>query len=177
MNNASLPSSGLKAAVIGGLVAGTADLLYAFIAYGFIGASPARILYSIAAGWLGRSAALEGGVAVALLGLVSHYFILCVAAGMYVAAAARMPMLTRRPFVCGAAFGLCIFGVMNYVVVPLSAAEGAGPSGTFLVTGLLAHTLLVGVPIALVARYFTRRKSGHAGVSDGQRRGVAVPPT
>jgi uncharacterized membrane protein YagU involved in acid resistance len=176
MNNPSL-SFLVRAALAGGLVAGTADLLYACVAYGFVGASPPRILYSIAAGWLGREAALEGGVGVALLGLVSHYLILCVAAGIYVAVANRLPVLTRRPVVCGAAFGLCVFVVMNYVVVPLSAAGGAGPSGVFLLMGLLVHLFFVGVPIALVARHFTRRKSGREGVSGRERRPVAAPPT
>jgi len=171
----SLPAQGMKAALLGGLIAGTADLLYAFGAYGMVGVPPQRILYSIAAGWLGRAAVTEGGVAVALLGLVSHYFILCVAAWLYVAAAVRIPVLTQRPFVCGVAFGLCIFAVMNYVVVPLSAATDAGPSGRFLVMGLLAHMLVIGIPIALVARHFVKKAS--RGVSGGQRQEVAPPPT
>ena len=140
----------LRPALIGGLVSGTADLIYAFVAYGFIGVHPLQILHSIASGWLGKSA-YGGGVETALLGLVSHLFITCVAAGIYVLASSRMHVLTHRPVLSGALFGAAIFLVMNYVVVPLSAAVAAGPTGVFFVLGLLVHMFLVGVPIALIA--------------------------
>src|SRR3989442_15057203 len=34
----------------------------------------------------------------------------------------RWPLLWQRPVACGAAYGLLLYGIMNYVVVPLSAA-------------------------------------------------------
>jgi hypothetical protein len=42
---------------------------------------------------------------------------------------------------------------MNYIVLPLSAAGGAGPGSMAVVlNGLLIHALGVGLPAALVAR-------------------------
>jgi hypothetical protein len=141
----------LRAAIYGGLVAGALDITYAFIAYGLLGVTPFRILHSVASGWVGR-AAYEGGAATAALGLVSHLGIACVAAGLFVIASLRWRVLTERPVVFGGLYGLSIFIVMNYVVVPLSAASVGGPKGIFYPLGLLVHIFLVGVPIALFAR-------------------------
>jgi hypothetical protein len=52
----------------------------------------------------------------------------------------------------GAVFGLAAFVVMNYFIVPLSAANVQPPRGWYLLGGLLAHMFLVGVPIALITR-------------------------
>jgi hypothetical protein len=54
---------GLAAIVWGGLPAGGLDITAAFVIYGLRGASPVRILQSIASGLLG-AAAFQGGVAV-----------------------------------------------------------------------------------------------------------------
>jgi hypothetical protein len=143
---------GIRAALMGGFMSGAADLIYAIVAYGFVGVAPITILQSIASGWLGRTAYAAGGGS-ALVGLLSHFFITCVAAGIYVVASTRLSFLVRRPVVSGAAFGIGVFLVMNYVVVPLSAAVSASPRGVFLVAGLIVHMFLVGVPIALITRW------------------------
>jgi hypothetical protein len=54
----------------------------------------------------------------------------------------------------GAAYGLAVYAVMNYVVLPLSAfPQRAGPATLVLALGLLVHVVLVGIPIALCAKY------------------------
>ncbi len=44
-------------------------------------------------------------------------------AAVYYVAARRQPLLWRRPLVCGSAYGLVVYVIMDYVVVPLSAAR------------------------------------------------------
>jgi hypothetical protein len=146
----------LRAALLGGLVAGVLDIIYAFIAYAPMGAKPMQILHAIASGWLGR-AAYQGGVPSAVLGLVSHFFIMCVAAAIFVAASRRIEMAARRPVISGVVFGLAMFVVMNYVIVPLSAAVVGPPRGVHFPLAVLVHMFLVGVPIALFARRESRR--------------------
>jgi uncharacterized membrane protein YagU involved in acid resistance len=141
----------LHAALLGGLVGGAIDLFYAFIASGLNGVSPQRVLHVIASGWLGK-AAYQGAWASAALGLVSHFVIVWVFALAYVVATRRLPGLNARPILLGAVYGAIIYGVMNYIVVPLSATNFSAPSGTYLVLGLLVHIFGVGVPIALFAR-------------------------
>lgn len=145
--------SSVYLAVAGGVVAGMLDIVYA-CAFWAIKTSvpPERILQSVAAGVLGPDS-FDGGAASAVLGLVLHIAIVIVMSLAYFAAARRLPKLWEHAAVCGALYGLLLYGVMNYVVVPLSAAN-PGPKDPFWIgMTVLAHMLLVGVPIAL----FTRR--------------------
>ena len=153
-NDSALPlldAKVLRAALIGGLVGGAIDLSYAFIASGLNGVSPQRVLHVVASGWLGR-ASYQGGWGSAALGFVSHFLIVCLFALAYVMATRRMTGLNARPILWGAVYGAFIYGVMNYLVVPLSATNFSAPSGLYLVLGLIVHVFGVGVPIALFAR-------------------------
>jgi hypothetical protein len=137
---------------IAGVVAGCLDLAYAFVFFGTSGITPIRILQSIATGLLGR-ASYSGGAATALLGAGLHFFIAIVAAGIFYAASRRFPWLVRHVVVAGAVFGLCMYGVMNFIVVPLSAFPHKGSSAPLTtITGILVHMFGVGVPIAFGAR-------------------------
>ena len=141
-----------------GLVAGALDLLYAFVAYGLIGVTPVVILQSIASGRLGR-AAYQGGFGAAAIGALSHFAICVAAAAIYLELGQRLRGLATRPLIAGPVFGAAMFGVMNYVVVPLSAAVVRLPAGAFLWVGLLVHMLCVGLPIAWIV---TRSSRGAA---------------
>jgi uncharacterized membrane protein YagU involved in acid resistance len=134
----------------GGLFAGTLDIVYACTFWGLKAAvPPQRIFQSVAAGLLGK-ASFEGGAATAALGLALHYFIATTMSVVYYLVARRWPLLWRRPILCGAGYGLILYGVMNYVVVPLSAAAHGGPKDPLWVTlSIVVHMFLIGVPIAL----------------------------
>jgi hypothetical protein len=141
--------------LLGTLTVGVLDILDAFVFFGVRnGVSPVRILHSIAAGLLGREAARGGGIPTAVLGAFLHFFIAFVVVAVYVFASRRLPVLARRPLLFGALYGLTVYAVMNYVVLPLSATEGpAGlPPLPVLGNGLLIHMLGVGIPSALFAR-------------------------
>jgi hypothetical protein len=135
----------------GGLVAGILDITYAFVFYGSRGVGPDRILQSIASGVMGR-AAYEGGAATALLGGALHFLIAFAAAAVYYAASRRIPLLVRRPYVSGTLYGFGLYLFMNLVVLPLSAFPGSAYSSVAIVTGLLVHMLLIGIPISLSVR-------------------------
>lgn len=139
--------------LLGGALAGAFDISYAIIFSALrSGVAPVRILQSVASGVLGR-ASYTGGLATAALGLALHFLIAFLWAGLYFLASRRLPVLTRRPVLCGAVFGVLIYAVMNLVVLPLSRFP-ARPSFPLLVlvTGLVVHMFLIGVPIALAAR-------------------------
>lgn len=145
--------------VYGGLLAGALDLIYicCFVAL-LYGMGPQRILHSIAAGWVGPEAARAGGHATAALGFVSHFAIAVVMALVYYLAARRWPTLARHPWRYGIAYGLVLYIVMTYVVVPLSAA-GDGTPKAWQWTDLAhigSHVFLVGVPCALASAFALR---------------------
>jgi hypothetical protein len=148
-------SRAARAILTGGLIAGAFDIIYAFITWGLQGASPVRILQSVAAGLIGRDAAVGGGVPTGLLGLFLHFCIAIGMAAVYYALATRIPFLVRRAILSGAVYGLGLYLFMNFVVMPLSAIGqfgGGGGSMTVLVTSILVHMFLVGVPIAHYSR-------------------------
>lgn len=150
----------LTGVVLGGLVAGILDIIYAFIAVGLRGGSPLGVLQSIASGLLGRSA-FEGGVATGILGLACHLAITVGAAAIYFLASRHIAMLRERPYVCGVVFGILVYLFMNFVVLPLSAVPfQIKYTPLVLVKGFVSHALLVGLPIALILRHFSRDRSG-----------------
>ena len=146
--------SALKTIVTAGLVAGALDILYAFIIWGLRGVTPIRIGQSIAAGLLGREAAVGGGTTTGLFGLGVHFVLAIIMAAIYYVAARNIRLLVDRAVPFGIVYGLALYGAMNYIVLPLSAIGKAGGGGPLYitVTGILVHMFLVGLPIALITR-------------------------
>ena len=134
-----------------GLLIGIFDLLDAIIYYGTLGVTPIKIPQSIASGVLGRVAYRDGLVSAAF-GVALHFFIAFVIAAVYILASRRLP-LSRRPILSGTAYGLVVYFFMNYVVLPLSNVYprphfARGP----FINGIIGHILLIGIPIAIIAR-------------------------
>jgi hypothetical protein len=141
------------AALIGGAGAGLLDIVYACTVWALRGVPAERILQSVASGLLGR-AAYDGGAAAAALGAALHFAMAIIIAAIFASASLLLPILRRRPIACGLLYGAGVFFVMNYVVVPLSAAHpGRPPRWPSATMELVAQMLLVGVPIALAARW------------------------
>jgi hypothetical protein len=142
-----------RAMLAGGLSAGVLDLTAALVLYGARGARPIRVVQAIASGLLGPRA-FQGGWKTAALGVLLHFFIATTAAAVFVLASRRAPALARRPVVSGALYGVVVYAVMNFVVVPLSAVA-RGPFNPRLAAILVAiHVVCVGLPIALAARRY-----------------------
>jgi hypothetical protein len=138
----------LRLVLTGGVLAGALDITYACLFWRIKAGLPAsRIFQSVAAGLLG-TASFKGGTATAWLGLGLHFFIAgCMALGYYLAAR-RWPALRHRPLAYGAVYGLGLYAVMNYLVVPLSAARGGSRDPLWIGLSVLVHMFLIGVPIA-----------------------------
>jgi len=94
----------------GGLVVGILDLLFAFTFYGLIlGVPSLRIFQSVAAGLLGRTAAIEGGVRTFLLGILLHFVVATCIATVYYLASRMLPVLIRHPVVSGLIYGMIAY--------------------------------------------------------------------
>ena len=136
----------------GGLVAATLDLLYACVFWRVKSDVPAeRIFQSVAAGLLG-DASFQEGTATAALGVALHYLIAVSMSVVYYVAARRWALLRQRPLLCGAGYGLLLYMIMNYVVVPLSAAGPGSKDPLWITLSIAVHVLLIGIPISLFAR-------------------------
>lgn len=139
--------------IVGWLVAGTLDILYATgFSYFRSGVAPSRVLQNVASGALGP-AAFQGGTATAAAGLGFHYLNAFLATAVFFGVASLLPSLIRIPLLVGALYGIGVYIVMNYVVIPLSRIGTPRTPATIVwVTGVLVHMFFVGWPIALSAR-------------------------
>jgi hypothetical protein len=140
-----------RAILLGTLIVGTLDALDAIL-YTFwrSGASPVRVFQGVASGLLGRES-FQGGLAAAALGLAIHYFIACSIVTVYLAASRFVPLLTRRPVLCGIVYGVGVYVFMNRAVIPLSAIGPQPFLWPSFINGILIHVLGIGIPAALVA--------------------------
>jgi len=112
------PTSAARAILVGGLVAGTLDIGAAAL---INRVSPALIAHYIASGVLGRASFSAGAPAI-YLGVILQWAMSVVIAAIYWLATARMPRIRRRWWLGGVLAGAVIFLVMNFVVMPFSAA-------------------------------------------------------
>src|SRR5436190_15040599 len=137
---------------LGGLVAGTFDITYA-CTFWFLkrGVAPTRVLQSVASGLLAGDS-FTGGARTALLGLALHYFIATSMAVTYYLFARRWSELWQQPWVYGPLYGVLLYGIMNYIVVPLSAANPGSRNLVWVVLSIIVHAFLIGTPCALFAR-------------------------
>ena len=137
----------------GSLLAGALDIAYAWVFWAVkAGVSAERIFQSVAAGLLGK-ASFEGGAATAALGLALHFFIATSMSVAYYLVARRWPLLWRQAVPCGLIYGLLLYAIMNFIVVPFSAAGGGGAKDPLWVAMSVAvHALFIGLPIALFSR-------------------------
>jgi hypothetical protein len=144
--------SGVESVVYGGLVVGALDAIDAIVVFGLRGATPARVFQGIAGGFLGR-ATFQGGLISALLGLATHFFVAFSIVTTYYLASRSLPILVRRPLICGPVYGVLVYFFMNRVVIPLSAIGPGAFSLSLFINGIGIHILGVGIPTALfVAR-------------------------
>lgn len=89
-----------------------------------------------------------------VLGLLLQWGMSILIAAFFTLAASRWPVLARRWILWGTLYGIVVFFVMNYVVVPLSAApfKSTHPLSWFLENGLAM--LVFGWIIAYTANRF-----------------------
>ncbi len=134
---------------LGGLVAGTPDVGAAAL---INRVSPVLILRVIAGGLLGRATIASGGTAVALPGLLLQWAMSVLIAGIFALAALRMPVLRRHFVLAGCGYGMVVFVVMEFVVVPLSALHHWPPLGVPWRVRNLPAMFVFGILVAAFAR-------------------------
>ena len=136
----------------GTLAVGTLDLLDAFVFFGLrSGATPGRILQSIAAGVYGRGASRMGIHSMGA-GFLLHYFIAFLIVAIFYALSRAIPFLRKQWLVSGILYGIAAYFVMNYAVIPLSATARGPFALPVFVNGILIHAFGVGLPSAWCAR-------------------------
>ena len=147
--------SPLRLSVIGGLIIGILHVLAQVgIVYGLILKSPfISSLQYLASGAIGN-AAFTGGLATGLLGVILEFIITIIIAGIFILSADRIPLLRRHVIIGSLLYGFGVFIVMNFIVLPLSAAPPLpAPPLWLFIEIILEHVLLIGLPLGLLVRW------------------------
>jgi len=147
-----LKASPVSTIGLAGALAGTLDITAACTqAYLMRGTSPVRVFQSVASGVLGTKS-FDGGWRTAALGLLLHFFIATTAAAVFYFASRKITFLTKQWVIAGVVYGIAVYTVMYWVVVPLSQARPFTPDPRLILIAVLIHIFCVGLPIAWVVR-------------------------
>jgi uncharacterized membrane protein YagU involved in acid resistance len=141
------------AIVVGGLIVGAVDLLYAVAVYS--PSKPILVPQTIASGILGAKS-YQGGMQSAVLGVVLQVVIALGAATVYYLASRKLTFLVTRALLCGLIYGALVYLFMHVVVLPLSAVPKGNTPLVYKVFEFVEHWFVVGLPIALSVRHYSR---------------------
>ncbi len=138
-------------------------MLDAYLFFGFYyNISFIRVFQGVAAGLYGREAAVAGGVPTGLIGLALHYVVALGVAVVFYLLSSRFPRLIREPVAWGMLYGIGVHLFMQYVVIPLSAIDRPASFDYWAtMNNIVGHALLVGLPLALIARWSAERNRDH----------------
>ena len=144
----------LRSIVLGGIIIGMLHvIIQEWLVFSLLQKTPfILVLQYLASGALGN-AAFEGGLATALLGVLFHFCVSFVVAGVFILSADRIPLLRRYVIVGSLLYGIGVFIVMNFIVLPLSAAPPLpAPPLPLLIELIIEHALLIGLPLGILIR-------------------------
>ncbi len=150
----------IKAILLATLIAGTLDIIAAITVNGLMSGNfqPMRILQGIASGAIGRSA-FEGGIGMAIVGLLFHYCFALMFATVYFLLFPYLPFLQRYPILWGMLYGVVAWAIMNGVVIPLSKLRPAPFNWERAMINIVILMFMIGLPIALMARKYYSKKN------------------
>ena len=114
-----------------------------------------RLLQFVASGLLGPEAS-QGGAKTAVLGLALHFLIATIWTVVFYLASRKWLFLIERPVMFGLLYGIAVYTVMNFVVLPLSRVPARPMTAIGTTIGLLTIMFCIGLPIALIVRRFSR---------------------
>ena len=159
--------------LLAGAAVGVLDGLFAIVLRVFVyrSGTAEQVFQGIARGLIGP-AALQGGHASALLGLVLHFTIATIWATVFWVAVGqfaglrRVLQTTAGTIAVGALFGAFVWLVMRFGVIPMAGLGGRTIQVRQFLVMLIGHMVVVGQPLAWIiarrARDADQRVSGSA---------------
>jgi hypothetical protein len=144
----------LRPIAIATAISGTLDILFAMILTVRFGRDIGDMLRFVASGPFPD--AVNMGTAGAVLGLAVHFALMAVMATALMLVLRWKPERLETPLLTGLAFGVVTYFAMNWLVVPLRFGAPLPPKALSIATQAFAHIVLVGIPMAYVAKRYLR---------------------
>ena len=148
-------SGAFRAIFTAGLVVGVLDICSAFVIWWQRGVGARRGLQGIAAGLLGSNS-YDGGLVTASLGLALHFFVAFVVVSIFYLASRKIEFLTSHPVVSGTLYGIGVYIVMYWFVLPTAFPTFRHRLWNELLA-VAIHISLIGLPCALIVRHYSQQ--------------------
>lgn len=147
-----------KTILLTGLLAGTLDILAAFInAYISSGSSPVVVMQFIASGVFGREA-LAGGWTMVAWGTLFHYGIAASWATLFFLLYPRISFLSKSLAANAIGYGIFVWIIMNQVVLPLSNIPRLKSDPLRMAIAAMILMIAIGWPVSWMARRYYARQ-------------------
>ncbi len=145
-----------KAILITGLIVGVLDAMAASVySYVLFGSTPDKVFRYVASGFFGKEA-LSGGMSIAAWGLFFHFTVAMGWTALFYFLYPKISFFSSSKYISGIGYGIFIWLMMNFVVIPLSNV----PPSTFHFTIRTAimigiHMFIIGVTISYLANRYS----------------------
>ena len=144
-----------KIVFLTGMFVGTTDLISAYITQWIkTGKFADKMLHYIAGGALGLPNSMQGGNAVAFLGLFFHYFIALAFTLFFFWIFPRLKFLWFNKYLVGMLYAVFVSLVMGQIILPLTPLPGGPFSLANSLIGWYTLGVVLGIPIAYNAYRF-----------------------
>ncbi len=140
-----------------GLLVGTLDILAACIQYTLnTRQEPSAVLRFIASGVFGTDA-FSGSSLMVVAGIIFHYIIALGFSYLFFMIYPKLNALFRNNILSGIFYGIFIWCVMSFIIVPLSNTPALPFSYSGVIISILILICCIGIPLALIAGRIQRQ--------------------
>lgn len=109
----------LRYAIVGGLVLGCADILFAYLFWKGQGVTIPEVFQSIARGIYGKQSPSLGTTSV-VVGAICHFFIAICMVLAWLEFVSHNPAFNKKWMAWGLLYGLMLYAFMNFILLPLT---------------------------------------------------------
>ncbi|MEO6455552.1 MAG: hypothetical protein ABIN97_15840 [Ginsengibacter sp.] len=148
-----------KAVLITTLIAGTLDILSAYVHVYILTGHISKTMFNyIASGALGPVESMKEGWGVIIMGIFFHYFIAFAFTLFFFLIYRKLKIGSINKYIAGVLYGLFVWLVMNQIVLPLSMLPARPFNLKNAIIGALILIFMIGLPISISAHnYFKKR--------------------
>src|SRR5260221_5097818 len=166
--------------LLAGFTAGTLDACGAMTHYmiNSHGGNPLKVWRYVASGALGQDALTKDLISMAIIGILFHFLIAFLFTLFFFFIYPRIKAMQKNLIVTGLLYGVFVWAVMNFIVLPFSNIRSQGKLWTFvntngklhavfhgpsnikqMIIGILIIMFCVGLPISLIiGKYYSKKR-------------------